>query len=195
MKRIAFLILAAALLVVTIPAAAQNGARRYGVKSGIIKLIASSNGAETVETQYFDDYGAKESVTYTIDIPGLVKYDTWVVTKGDKMWGFNITEGKRSKVTESQNPTPDMTFLNPSPEVVAKYNIKEIGEEEFLGRKCKKYNYDIVQGRNKITYTGWVYKGILLKSQAKIRKREVVTYATEFKENAAVPASAFQTED
>lgn len=195
MKRISYILLATLLLAATVPATAQSSAHRYGVKSGIIKLVASSGGAETVETQYFDDYGNKESITYTIDIPGLVKYDTWIVTKGDKMFGFNITEGKRSKVTENPNPTPDLTFLNPSPEVVAKYNIKELGEEEFLGRKCKMYNYDIVQNRNTITYTGWVYKGILLKSQAKVRRRDVVTYATEFKENVAVPASAFQTED
>ena len=195
MKRISYIFLATLLLVATVPATAQNSARRYGVKSGIIKLVASTAGVDTPETQYFDNYGQMESITYTTEIPGLVKYDSWLVTKGDKMFGFNITEGKRSKVTENPNPTADLTFINPSAEVIAKYNIKEIGEEEFLGRKCKKYNYDIIQGRNKITYTAWIYKGIILKQQGQIRRREVVTYATEFKENVAVPASAFQTTD
>ena len=195
MKRIAIPVIAILALLVTIPAAGQNGARRYGVKSGIIKLIASTSGVDTPETQYFDDYGQKESITFTTEIPGLAKYDSWVVTKGGGVWSFNVIDGKRTKAKESKNPTADLTFLNPSPEVVAKYNIKELGEEKFLGRNCKKYNYDITQGRNKITYTAWIYKGIILKQQGKVRNREVITYATEFKENVAVPASSFQTED
>ncbi|MBO4765577.1 MAG: hypothetical protein J5508_07735 [Bacteroidales bacterium] len=195
MKRIAIPVLAILVLLLAVPAAAQDGARRYGVKSGIIKLIASTGGVDTPETQYFDDYGRKESLTYTTEIPGLVKYDSWVIAIGDKMWGVNVTDGKRTKGKESQNPTYDLNFINPSPEVIAKYNIKELGEEQFLGRKCKKFNYDITQGRNKITYTAWVYKGIILKQQGQVRRREVITYATEFQENVAVPASAFQIED
>jgi len=195
MKRSAYLFIAVMLLMVSLPASSQDGVRRYGVKSGIIKLISSTGGVDTPQTQYFDDYGQKESMTYTTEIPGMVKYDSWIVTKGKSLWMYTIVDGKRSKAKESQNPMPDLTFINPSAEVVEKYKIKEIGEEKFLGRTCKKFNYEATQGRNRVTYTVLVYKGIILKSQAQVRKREVSIVATEFKENVSVPASAFQTEE
>lgn len=195
MKRTAYLLLAAFLLAATVSATAQNTPRRYGVKSGIIKVIASTAGVDTPETMYFDDYGRKESVVFTTEIPGVVKYDSWVITIGDKSYGVSVTEGKRNYGKPSDNPMADLTFIDPSPEVIAKYNIKELGEEKFLGRTCKKISYEATQGRNRLTYNVLVYKGIILKSETQIRKRAVSIIATELQENVAVPASAFQIQD
>lgn len=195
MKHIAFTLLAALIMAVSLPADAQDTPRRYGVKSGIIKIIASSSGVDTPQTQYFDDYGYKESIVYTTDIPGIATYDSWVISIGDTMVGVSVIEGERKYGKPSQNPVYDLTFNNPSPEVVAKYNIKELGEEQFLGRTCKKYSYETTQRLTKIAHTAWIYKGIMLKQQSTIRNREAVTYAVEFQENVAVPAHAFQTKD
>ncbi len=40
------------------PQETQQAQKRYGVKSGILKLTASADGHDTPETQYFDEYGA-----------------------------------------------------------------------------------------------------------------------------------------
>ena len=70
------------LAVVSVVYAQEN--KRYGIKSGIIKLVATVGNHATNETQYFDNYGGKESVVYTTEIPGLVKYDSYIITVGDK---------------------------------------------------------------------------------------------------------------
>jgi hypothetical protein len=195
MKRIVFTLITALLLTATLTAAAQDAPRRYGIKSGIIKLISSTAGVDTPETQYFDDYGAKESIVYTTDIPGVVKYDNWVITIGNTMYGVSVTEDKRNYGKPSENPVPDLTFNNPSPEVTAKYNIKELGEEKFLDRNCKIFSYETTQRRTTITHKVWIYKGVILKQQSKIRNRDVLIYATDFQENVAIPAYAFQIKD
>ena len=188
MKR--FVCLLAALLML-LPVFAQ---KRYELKSGILQLISYTDGHETQETQYFDNYGASEAVTYVMDIPGLVTYRVWTISKGDRMWMATQEVAGKSKPKESANPVADLTVLSPSPEVVEKYNMKELRKEEFLGRKCTVFNYDLTQNRTRYTITAWVYKGLVLKQDYTIKKRHVTIVATELKENAPVPAEIFNPE-
>lgn len=173
---------------------AQAQTARYGVKSGILKIVAEADGHETPETQYFDDYGAVESITFVMDIPGFITYDVWYVTRGSKLWAITVTDGKRA-VKEADNPTPDLNFLSPSPEVVAKYNLQEVGEEIFLDRPCKIFTYEMRQGRKKNMVKSWVYKGIILRSEMTVGRRTSTTTAVEFKENVTPPAGVFNTEE
>lgn len=184
-------VLIALMLATAFGAWAQEISKRYEIKSGIIKLISTTGGHETEETQYFDNYGAMESLVFTTEIPGLVKYDTYTITKGDKAWFVNDTEGKKTSKA-FDNPTPDLNFLNPTPDAIEKYKIEEIGEETFLGRPCKKFTYETSQGRKKCQWTVWVYKGVTLKSIAKMGRRDVIVEATDFQENASVPAKVFE---
>ena len=184
-----FLILAAAAICM----AAAGQSSRYGVKSGILKLVASTGGPDkTEQTQYFDRYGAEESVTYTMDIPGIVTYDIWMITKGADMWSVTVTDGKRA-VKKSQNPTPDLNFLKPTPEAVQKYNLQEVGEERFLNRNCKVFTYETKQGRRTVQNKAWVYKGVILKSEMQVGRRTATVTAVEFKENVRVPDGVFNT--
>lgn len=173
---------------------AQAQTARYGVKSGILKIVAESDGHQTPETQYFTDYGAVESLTFVMDFPGFVTYDIWYVTKGDKLWAITVIDGKRT-VKEADNPTPDLNLLSPSPEVVAKYNLQEVGEEIFLDRPCKIYTYEMRQGRKKNMVKSWVYKGIILRTEMTVGRRTSTTTAVEFKENVTPPDGVFNTEE
>jgi hypothetical protein len=203
MKKILLVIAALAALTLTAgaqprqlhqPQETQQAQKRYGVKSGILKLTASADGHDTPETQYFDEYGAVESVTYIMEVPGLVSYDVWCITRDKKMWFVTVTDGKRG-VKESDNPTWDLNFLSPSQEVIDKYKLQEVGEETVLGRKCKIFTYEIKQGRKTNAVKAWVYKGITLKSEMKVGRRTSTITVTEFKENAKLPAGVFNTEE
>ena len=184
-------LLIAMMFAVAFGAWAQETSKRYEIKSGIIKFISSTGGNETEETKYFDDYGAMESMVFTTEIPGLVKYDTYTITKGDKAWFVTDTEGTKS-VKAFDNPTSDLNFLNPTSQTIEKYKMEEIGEETFLDRPCKKFTYETTQGRKTCQWTVWVYKGVTLKSVAKIGRRDVLVEATEFQEDVSVPANVFE---
>ncbi|MBQ9411188.1 MAG: hypothetical protein IJU21_06225 [Bacteroidales bacterium] len=186
MKRLVF----TALLLMTALGAFAQG--RYGIKSGIAKTRTVTDGHETFATQYFDDYGKKESLKQRMDIPGLVSYDYYTITKGNKAWMITVTDGKRN-VRDFDNPTPDLTFLNPSQEVMAKYNMQYLGDEKVLGKPCKKYSYEIKQNRKTVLWTVWAYKGFPLKTVTQKGKKTNTIEVTELKENVAVPQDVFKT--
>ena len=181
--------LAAVLLL--IPAFAQ---KRYELKSGILQLISYADGHEMQQTQYFDNYGASQAVTYIIDIPGLVKQRVWAITQGNRAWMVTTQLAAKSKAKEIDNPLLDLTFISPSAEVVEKYKIKELRKEEFLGRECTVFNYDQFQNRKRYTVTAWVYKGVILKQEYTYKKSHVISVTTELKENVPVPAEIFDPE-
>lgn len=189
MKKIITLCL---LAFVATAALAQDGARRYAIKSGIATTVTTTGDTQTEATQYFDNYGAMESLKQHMDIPGLVSYDYYTVTKGDKAWFVTNTEGKKSS-KGFDNPTPDLSFLNLTDEVKAKYNIQDLGEDSFLGKSCHKYSYETTQKRKTVSWTVWVYKGFVLKTITKMGKRESVIEVTSLKENVSVPAEVFET--
>ena len=92
------------------------------------------------------------------------------------------------------NPLPDLTFINPSQEIIDKYKLVDTGEDEvILGRTCRKFTYETLMGRRKkvIYNTVWVYQGIVLKSIMKNGRQETFYEVTEFQENVEVPAEVF----
>lgn len=186
MKKI---ITATLLILIALGASAQG---RYAIKSGIAKTKTTVDGHETFATHYFEDYGRKESVKQTMDIPGLVSYDYYTITIGDKAWMVTLNSGKRS-VKGFDNPAPDLTFLSPSQDVMAKYNMKYLGEETVLGKPCKKYSYELKQNRKTVLWTVSAYKGFPLKTIVKNGKSQSVIVVTEFKENVSVPKDVFNT--
>lgn len=186
MKKI---ITTALLILIALGVSAQG---KYAIKSGIAKTKTTVNGTATFGTHYFEDYGNRESVKQTMDIPGLVTYDYYIITIGDKDWTVTVNEGKRS-VKGFDNPTPDLTFLSPGQDVMAKYNMKYLGDETVLGKPCKKYSYELKQNRKTVLWTVSAYKGFPLKTVVKNGKNESVIEVTELKENVSVPKDVFNT--
>ncbi len=183
-------ILSAILLVVALTLNAQDNNHRYGIKSGIIHEYSKLNEHITPDVRYFDHYGELEAMVQTIDMGGLGSFENTTVTKKEKAWVFNAA----SKPKVFDNPTADLTFINPSQEVIDKYKLVDTGEdEEVLGRICRKFTYETLMGRrNKvINNTAWVYQGIVLKSLMKNGRQETIYEVTDFQENVEVPAEIF----
>ena len=183
-------ILSAILLVVALTLNAQDNNHRYGIKSGIIHEYSKLNEHITPDVRYFDNYGELEAMVQTIDMGGLGSFENTTVTKKEKAWVFN--EASKPKVFD--NPTADLTFINPSQEVIDKYKLVDTGEdEEVLGRTCRKFTFETLMGRrNKVIYnTAWVYQGIVLKSLMKNGRQETIYEVTDFQENVEVPAEIF----
>jgi hypothetical protein len=65
--------------------------------------------------------------------------------------------------------------------------VKDLGEEEILGKKCRKISYVVMQNRKRVDWTVWAYKGFPLKTIVKQRRQESVIEVTEFKENVPIP--------
>ena len=178
------------LLFVALTVNAQENAHRYEIKSGILHEFADQNGHITHDVRYFDHYGDCEAIVQTIDMGSLGSYENTTVTKKEKAWMYNESGKPRS----FDNPTADLTFVNPSQAVIDKYKLVDTGEdEEILGRMCRKFTYETLMGRkNKIVQnTAWVYKGIILKSVMKNGRQETHYEITEFQENAEVAPEVF----
>lgn len=181
-------ILFAFLFIIALNANAQENAHRYEIKSGIAHCVTRLNEHITPAVQYFDDYGNLEALIQTIDMGGLGSFENTTIVKMDKAWLINAS----GKPKGFDNPTADLTFINPSEAVVEKYNIHDTGEEEeVLGRICRKFTYEMTQGRKTTIITAWVYKGITLKSVSKIGRRESFFEMIDFQENVDVPAEIF----
>ena len=175
------------LLLTAITAFAQH---RYEMRSGIATTATCTNGQMTYATQYFDDYGALDCLQQHMEIPGFVSYDYYTITKGDTCW--MVVEGGGTK--KFKNPTPDLNFLNLTPEVCAKYKIQDLGEDTFLGKLCHKYSYEVKQNRKKGLWTVWIYKGFILKAHCSLGHLESDIEVIELRENVPVPAEVFNVD-
>lgn len=174
------------LLSIAFGATAQDSFKKYGMKSCIAKKVTTTGGHVTEGTVYIDNYGAFECDIQTIDVPGFITYDMGVLTRKDRIWTFNINEGKvQSK--ESPNPLSDFNLLEITDEMAQKYEMKDLGEEEILGKKCRKISYVVMQNRKRVDWTVWAYKGFPLKTIVKQRRQESVIEVTDFKENVPIP--------
>ena len=174
------------LMSIAFGASAQDTFKKYAVKSAIAKTKSITGEQVTDGTLYIDDYGAFECDIKTMDIPNFITYDYGILTRKDRIWVFNIQEGKVD-AKESPNPMPDLNFMNVTPELAEKYEIQDLGEEEFMGKKCHKYTYMVLTNRKKVYWTIWAYKGIPLKTVVKQGRRESVVEVTELQENVKIP--------
>ena len=121
-----------------------------------------------------------------MEIPGLVSYDYGILTRGDRIWTFNVQEGK-VQAKESVNPMPDLNFLGVTDELAAKYEMKDLGEEECMGKSCHKYSYVVMTNRKRVEWTVWAYKGLPMKYLIKQGRKESVVETVDLQENARIP--------
>jgi outer membrane lipoprotein-sorting protein len=161
--------------------------KKYGFKSCIAKKQSTTSGQVVEGTVYIDDYGAFECDIQTMDIPGFIKYDYGILTRGDRIWTFNIQEDGKVQSKESPNPMSDLNFLDVTDELAQKYEIQDLGEETYGGKDCHKYFYIVLTNRKKVEWTVWTYKGFPLKTVVKQGRKESVVEIVDFQENAKVP--------
>ena len=178
------------LLLVSFGADAQDtaqGAKKYGFKSAITKMNTDMMGQTIETTGYIDNYGALECQKVTMDVPGMGKFETAVISKEGKSWQVNYT----MKQVEETPVQEQVNFLELSDADVEKYKIKEIGKETLLGKECTVYSVENeVQGM-KANLTVSVYKGIAFKTVTEVQGYKIVITMTEFQEDAMVLPQVF----
>ena len=144
-----------AVMLVAVAAMAQDGAKRYGIKSGSYKTEMDMMGQVITNTTYFDDYGAKEVTS--ISMMGM---EMSQLRKDGKMYMIN----KGEKSVQEMPAQESINYLNLTDEVIAKNKIKETGKETVAGKECTVYTAEISQMGQTAKATVSVWNGIAMKS-------------------------------
>ena len=141
-----------AVLLVAVTAMGQN---RYGIKSGSYKTEMDMMGQVITNTTYFDDYGAKEVTSMSMmgmEITQLQKDGTM----------YTINKGEKS--VQEMPGRDQINYLNLTDEIIAKYKVKEIGNETVSGKECTIYTAEINQMGQTAKATVSVWNGFAMKS-------------------------------
>lgn len=177
------------LLPISVTAFAQEA--KYGIKSAILKKEAVSMGQKVQGMQYFDEYGKKEASELTMKIGGVPNMEKHIRTlvDGDKVISIDLDMKVANKTAL---PIKLVNYLNLTDEVRALHHIKEVGQEEILGKMCTKYTLEMVSEGQAIHSIVWIWKGIPLKNEISSNRMLVLAeVATEIQENVEVPADKF----
>ena len=168
-----------AVLLVAATAFAQDGAKRYGIKSGTLKTEMDMMGQTITNTTYFDDYGAKEAST--ISMMGM---EMTQIRKDGKMYMVN----KGEKSVQEMPAQESINYLNLTDAIVAKHKIKETGKETVSGKECTVYTAEISQMGQTAKATVAVWNGIAMKSTVDAGGFSITTKVVEVKEGPVDPA-------
>ena len=171
-----------AVLLVAVTAMAQDGAKRYGIKSGTLKTEMDMMGQTITNTTYFDDYGAKEATS--ISMMGM---EMTQIAKDGKMYMVN----KGEKTVQERPAQQSINYLNLTDEVIAKNKIKEVGKETVSGKECTIYTAEISQMGQTAKATVSVWNGIAMKSTIDAGGFGITQKVVEVKEGP-VDAAVFE---
>ena len=183
MKKILIL---CAVLLLAVTASAQNGARYFGIKSGKYVTEMDMLGEKLTSTVYFDDYGAKQFSKRKVNMMGS---STEIATLkiDDKSYMINY-EGR----TVQEMPSSEgINYLNLTPEIVKKYNIREVGRETVNGRECIKYTLETSQMGQTVKHTTWIWKGLPMKTVLDLGGGPAMSQTTKEITEGPVDASLF----
>lgn len=169
---------------------------------GVMGAAPAIDFSSMVQKIYFDDYGRKtasetifgDSVTRTIskgDSTYIIneKMNTATVMPifGGRGGSFMSGMGGASIGTIGQ-----IDWLNLTDKLIKKNKIKDLGEEEVAGVKCKKYSMKNTSYMGITTTTTiWIYKGVPLKTESVSDWGTTTQTTAAFEENASVSALKF----
>ncbi|MCQ2973774.1 MAG: hypothetical protein MJ211_03060 [Bacteroidales bacterium] len=172
------------LLVLTSKSFAQEAV--IELKSAILTTKIEVFGTKVVTKTYYDDYGKKQAAIATTTM-GNVNQVTKGILNGKETISFDLNTKKGVKV-----PTPEtINYINITDEIKEKYQLEEVGEEEYQDRKCKVYSCITEQNGQKVNAKVWIWKGLSLKSEINAGIVNIVTETTEIIENAEIPNGIF----
>jgi uncharacterized protein (DUF2147 family) len=177
-----------------IPVVAQDAAK-YELKSAVIQKEITTMGQKFNATWYIDDSGRKESVDMTIKNGMAQGVDKHVRTLmiGDTVVTVDMDLKVAHKMALPEKP---INYLQITPDIEEKYKLKENGEEDVAGKKCKKYSLEIMQMGQTLHLKTWVWKGLVLKSEtAGNGMTFAIETATEVQENVPVSSGVFSLPD
>ena len=171
-----------AALLVAVVALGQAPEKRYGVKSATVKVVTNMMDQKVESVSYFDDFGAKELTV--MEMMGMKMNQ---ISRDGKMFIVNEAEKQVQEMPARDN----INYLNLTPEVIKKYNVKEVGKETVAGKECIKYTAEIEQMGQKAQVEVSVWNGYAMKSKIDMGGFGISTEVKEFKEGP-VDAKLFE---
>lgn len=190
-----------ALLILATSATAQQKAQQYAIKSGVVsyELTGNTTGTKTV---YWDNYGTKtrtelksKTVTKIFGMKSEEETHSITVIVEDKYWVADLiaqtgTKGTLPYYEDTKEYAESMTEAEQkqlADDLLNAMGGERLGNENVMEHSCEVIS---IMGAK-----SWIYKGIILKSEAKIMGIESNEMATEFKPNTSVSASKFTPYD
>ncbi len=196
MKRI--LVFLAAIVYSTISIAQKQEYKQFAVKSGYIEYELSGNTTGTKKF-WWDNYGMKSRTeiksTTTIKIFGRTskeEQNSISITDGTTNYTWDLVKGTAYKTSNHEyvdmgkELTKDMTeaeLVQMGQDIIDALGGERLGTESILGKTCEVIKVMMAKV--------WIYKGLPLKSEAKMLGITSLEKAVDFKENITIPKQTF----
>lgn len=166
--------------------------KKYPLEHGIIYQKVNAAGFETKPVIYFDKWGDWQATETSMNMEmmgvkaGVHSID---IVKGDEHWDINLEEksGKHYKLTAKISELGvDVNTLTES--MKKEMNIKELGEETYLGYKCKKLK--VRNDKMKMNMVYLTYGNLMMKMEGEVMGIKTKMEVTKL-ETSAPPAEKF----
>ena len=136
----------------------KAGEKRYPIKQGIIRSTSEAMGIEMTTVTYFDKWGEWEAIETTVPMEVMgedYSSHTLEVIKGDDHWKIDLDKKTGEHFTRKRAINAmGVDVEKMSEEILGKMNIKDLGEVEFLGYKCRKMSLKSDKG-TQADYVMW----------------------------------------
>lgn len=162
---------------------------KFGMKSGKITMESSAMGMKQDMVQYFDDWGKLSAVDIQMSMLGK-KTNMKVILKDGVSWEYDIDSRKGIKRIIDTLTYDNINFLQLKEEMFPLLNIQFVGTEDYLNRKCNKLK--VVDDKSGLEAILYVWKGIVLKSEAKMMGVNVKLDVVDIKEDYQISSDIFE---
>jgi hypothetical protein len=168
-------------------------AKPFGIKSGYIEYSLTGNTVGTKKV-WWDNYGQYKRTEIkaksTSKVFGMTSQEeintVEIINKEDVyVWDYTKQSGTQTKITGYQSSLfTDEEAEVIADELIAQLGGERLGTEKVLGKTCEIISL--------VGTKVWIYKGIALKSEAKVLMLTNFEMAKVFEENKSVTASLFK---
>ena len=183
MKRILTL---CAVLLVAATAWSQEAQKRFAIKSGEFKSETDMMGQKMLSTTYFDDFGDLMYSRVKVSMMGM-EVDMGTLQRDGKNYTINYSD----KTVQETPAQESVNYLDMSEKAVAKYKIKEIGQEVVCDKECTVYSLEISQMGQTAKAKASVWNGIPMKTVTETMGMSLTATVIEIQEGP-VDASLFE---
>ena len=175
--------------------------KQFAVKSGYIEYELTGNTTGTKKF-WWTDYGNKSrteikatSVVKMLGMTSKEEVHSVNITNGTTNYTQDLVKGTAYKTSNEEyielgeELTKDMTeaeLQQMADEILESLGGERLGTEKVLGKECEVIKVMMAKV--------WIYKGLPLKSEAKVMRMVANETATKFDENIQISSSKFEPE-
>lgn len=167
--------------------------KKFPLEHGTIYQQVTAAGFETTPTVYFDKWGDWQTTesTMLMEVMGMKTGSSTInIVKGDDHWDIDLTDkkGKHYKMNTKINDLGvDLNKL--TDDIKKQMKIEELGEENYLGYKCKKLK--IKNDKLKMDMVYLTYGNMMMKMDGKAMGINTSMKVTKI-DTKAPPAEKFR---